>query len=303
MGIALHMDPTDGTSRPLGRGDATAHEVAYVYIGGAEFIVVALSTGAQIWSGDGLRMLYFFALTSVIGAAEGGIEPYCRGIGAIKGSKAAGGQVLVGCSDGDVFVINVPDISGARIEFGRSLRGHARSITALGSGDEHCASADAGGRIIVWSIGNSFAQQCSFSSDGFPVTSLAVRRGVLVSSLGTGCVRVHRIAGAELILQIGSHARAVNAMDLHPTQPIVASVGSDAQLNVWSFMDGEEEAKREGGRGDVNLLYNDSVPDAILTGVRFAKCEDMGMGKVTGLGIVALAYDTDLVFRWAPWGE
>eukprot|EP00953_Heterococcus_sp_UTEX-ZZ885_P027253 14644-Heterococcus_DN1.PRE.4 len=101
--------------------------------------------------------------------------------------------------------------------------GHTRALSCCAASTDHCATADIGGRIIVWAVADKFAKVCEYSSDGHPVTSMAMRDTLLVAALSTGTIRIYRCdvvraALSELLVEIGAHARAITAIDIHPVQ-------------------------------------------------------------------------------------
>eukprot|EP00611_Tribonema_gayanum_P000345 TRINITY_DN10236_c0_g1_i2.p2 TRINITY_DN10236_c0_g1~~TRINITY_DN10236_c0_g1_i2.p2 ORF type:complete len:336 (-),score=102.41 TRINITY_DN10236_c0_g1_i2:70-1077(-) len=285
--------------RALGRGgeNGRALQARFVVADAQELLVVALSTGVQMWSANGTRLLYFFSLRSVV--AEGGPAVSCRGISAVE----RGCHVLVGCSDGDVFVFAVSARGGGgmeKVELSRSLRGHTRPVTATAASRTIAASADMGGRIIAWRVADAYAKMCEFSCDGCMVTSMAARDELLVAALSNGTICAFRVAAGELAFEIAAHARIINAIDLHPTQPLLATVGEDAHLNVWSLPDDRSPAKAS---SQVDLLYSEEVRDHLLTGVAFRKDVPVDEGAGGMVGIAAAAYDTPGIVLWAAWGR
>eukprot|EP00611_Tribonema_gayanum_P000344 TRINITY_DN10236_c0_g1_i1.p1 TRINITY_DN10236_c0_g1~~TRINITY_DN10236_c0_g1_i1.p1 ORF type:complete len:217 (-),score=63.16 TRINITY_DN10236_c0_g1_i1:132-782(-) len=155
-----------------------------------------------------------------------------------------------------------------KVELSRSLRGHTRPVTATAASRTIAASADMGGRIIAWRVADAYAKMCEFSCDGCMVTSMAARDELLVAALSNGTICAFRVAAGELAFEIAAHARIINAIDLHPTQPLLATVGEDAHLNVWSLPDDRSPAKAS---SQVDLLYSEEVRDHLLTGVAFRK--------------------------------
>jgi hypothetical protein len=53
------------------------------------------------------------------------------------------------------------------------------------------------------------------------VTSLAIAYGYLVAGYATGHLRLFNLETKTLSVEITAHSRAINAIDIHPTLPLV----------------------------------------------------------------------------------
>ncbi|CAM9501906.1 unnamed protein product, partial [Pylaiella littoralis] len=249
-----------------------------------DFLVVALNTGVQVWSSDGKRLIYFFDAKLAPNSPEfddGG--HFTQGIGMVP----AGRLFIVGCSDGDVFAFQAKTgAQGEACELTATLRGHGQPVTCAGADSECCVSGDAGGTIIVWNIAKHLERECSFDGDGNPATALCARDGTVVASYSTGHVRIFNTQKRMLVIEIAAHSRAINAIDLHPSSMLLATVGEDLFLNVWEL----SECGQEGPCGQVGLLATSRADNRLLTGVRF-----LGDGSYR---IIGLAYDCDRLLAW-----
>jgi hypothetical protein len=45
-----------------------------------------------------------------------------------------------------------------QVELSRTLMGHTRALSCCAASTDHCATADIGGRIIVWAVADKFAK-------------------------------------------------------------------------------------------------------------------------------------------------
>jgi WD40 repeat protein len=144
---------------------------------------------------------------------------FCRGIACMPGGDA----LLVGCSDGEVFVICAS--SHDKIELAQTLRGHTAPVTCAAASSEYAATGDSVGRIIVWDACDHFSRICNITCEGYPVTSMAMRRGLLVVAMGNGVVRMYSAKIGDLCVEVGAHSRCCNAIDIHPNFPIVVTAG------------------------------------------------------------------------------
>eukprot|EP00903_Cladosiphon_okamuranus_P007070 g6871.t1 len=243
-----------------------------------DFLVVALNTGVQIWSSDGKRLIYFFDAKLASGSSaliDGG--HFTQGIGMVP----RGRHFIVGCSDGDVFAFQAKTgAHGEACELSATLRGHRQPITCAGADSDFCVSGDAGGTIIAWSIAKHLERECTFDGDGNPATALCARDGTVVASYSTGHVRVFDTHRKTLAVEIAAHSRTINAIDMHPSSMLLATVGEDFFMNVWEL----PPCGYGGGSGKVGLLATSRVDNSLLTGVRF-----LADGSHR---IIALAYDS-----------
>jgi WD40 repeat protein len=53
------------------------------------------------------------------------------------------------------------------------------------------------------------------------VTSLAIGYGFLAAGYASGHIRLFNLESKTLAVEITAHSRAINAIDLHPTLPLV----------------------------------------------------------------------------------
>lgn len=144
---------------------------------------------------------------------------------------------------------------------------------------------------------------------------------MVVGGYTSGHIRIYSIASASPIAYVAAHARAVNALALHPTLDMVATSGEDTILNVitlpakgakvglvwfsyFHFTHSLVAALRLCclGRSRVDLLcgvvgvqikvvFTTSVTDRILTGIAFTK---------TGAQrhVLVSAYDSHSISAW-----
>ncbi|CAM9255384.1 unnamed protein product, partial [Hapterophycus canaliculatus] len=211
-----------------------------------DFLVVALNTGVQIWSSDGKRLIYFFdaKIASGLTALDDGGH-FTQGIGMVP----KGRLFIVGCSDGDVFAFQAKTgPNGDACELMATLRGHERPITCAGADSDYCVSGDAGGAVTVWSVAKHLERHCSFEGDGNPVTALRTRDSTVIAAYSTGHLRLFDARKMSLAIEIAAHSRTINAIDLHPSSMLLATVGEDFFLNVWELPSGGLDGSRSSGQ-------------------------------------------------------
>ncbi|KAG5176497.1 hypothetical protein JKP88DRAFT_242301 [Tribonema minus] len=330
--------------RALGRGgeNGRALQARFVVADAQELLVVALSTGVQMWSANGTRLLYFFSLRSVV--AEGGPAVSCRGISAVE----RGCHVLVGCSDGDVFVFAV--------ELSRSLRGHTRPVTATAASRTIAASADMGGRIIAWRVADAYAKfvihRASSADMGGHIITWRVQDAYAKGQFQIAIVTQYldykfSIAPAHVggrIITWGEEDVYVKMCEFSCDGCMVTSLAARDGLLVAALSNGTIRAFRVAAgelafeiaahariinaidlhptqdaylnvwslpddrspakaSSQVDLLYSEEVRDHLLTGVAFRKDVPVDEGAGGMVGIAAAAYDTPGIVLWAAWGR
>ena len=117
---------------------------------------------------------------------------------------------------------------------------------------------------------------------GSPITSIASGHGLIVTADVTGKVRVYSADKRSLAVEISAHARTINAIDVHPTQPLVAAASEDAFISVWTLPTPAQPVVR-------NVVMTSPAP-GLWTGVRFS-------GK-NSESVVATCYDSKSLFNF-----
>lgn len=95
-----------------------------------------------------------------------------------------------------------------------------------------------------------------------------------------GKIRLFRPSVQELSIEISAHSRNINAITVHPTQYLAASVSDDQILHVWTLPDYSSASYSS---SEVNLFCSCSLENKKLTGVSFLSDDRIGV----------VAYDDD----------
>lgn len=215
-------------------------------------------------------------------------ENYFRGVTSVSG------KILVGTSTGLVVGLEPsPSASRGEVSFesclNRNTDGTAISCMCTDPRviDKKRAAFAAGnvsGNISVFS-GKELAAECTFAcarGRRSPCMSLAMRGAHVFAGFASGHVRIFSRKSRSMIVEICAHARSLTGLALHPSRDMLASVGEDTVLNVWTFSE----------KGEVDLKFSEAIEDALLTGVAFR-----------GREIVATAYDRDAVLVFERGGK
>ena len=275
-------------------------QAKWIQIGGTVYLILTTTSGFQVWNAAGSNLLFFSPTSSMYDAVrndtggaeetspdgDGNADPeqsaaavdrarehgaeFLRGVAAIGESNC----FAVGASTGDIFIYELRG-DGSEIAFRQALTrakgAHASAITAIASSTSHIVSAGDNGSIAVWSV-QGWNLLCTFDgvssrsaseSRGFPCTGVATRADIVFGAFATGHLRLFSVAHRCCVVEIAAHARCITALDLHPAQDLLVSVGEDSLVNVWNVGPGS------GGTTEPELSSSRSVKDHLLTGVQF----------------------------------
>lgn len=259
------------------KGASTVTQAKWIRSGRTALLVVCSSQGIQVFDSTSKRLLFFDPLAERLGS-DADKASYARGVTVNQST----GELLVGYSAGHIAVYTV---AGEAIKAKATLlKEHTSPITCLESSADNWASADNNGSITVWSGEN--APVAVFKGSGFPCTSIALRGDVVVAAYATGQVCMYRISKQALAVEVSAHARCINALAVHPSRPLVATVGEDTVLNVFSLPDFESAAT-----STVEVVFTTTVTDRLLTGVQFTQSGAKSH-------IMVSAYDSHSISTW-----
>jgi WD40 repeat protein len=192
-------------------------------------------------------------------------------------------SLFLGSGSGDVLLFT---LTAAKLALTKKVAtSFSRAIWAVHYSAAHSllmAGDDAGNLSVFNAPAGTDSPTKAFEvkGSGCPITSLACGHGLIVSADVTGRIRAYSIEKKSLAVEICAHARPINAIDLHPTLPIVVAVSEDTHLSVWTLPTPSQPVVK-------NILMFAPAP-ALLTGVKFS-------GK-NAEHIVATIYDSKSLF-------
>lgn len=99
-----------------------------------------------------------------------------------------------------------------------------------------------------------------------------------------GHVKLLNFENGDLIAEIVSHSRMVNAIACHPSRAVFATAGDDTFLNVYE-VSGDKMEKL-----DIDLILSSRVNDLMLVGVTF--------GGENNSSAVGVPYDFNTLVVW-----
>lgn len=220
------------------------------------YLVVTTHSHFQVYDQDCSKSVFSFSLPAT--DTIPGKTKYARGISTAQIQNKT--FLLIGTSPGSILCFEF--LQGKSKEcctFTQTLKAHAFPVCDIvaDSTNSIWASGDANGNVILW---NNFENKASFTGVGFPCTSLAIRGSYLLCAYGNGIISVINTKTATKVADIAAHSRFINAIDLHPTLNVFASVSDDTTLHLWEINPETYE---------VLLLRSTTVKDSLLCGVQF----------------------------------
>eukprot|EP00743_Colponemidia_sp_Colp-15_P001473 GILK01001612.1.p1 GENE.GILK01001612.1~~GILK01001612.1.p1 ORF type:complete len:337 (-),score=44.81 GILK01001612.1:145-1122(-) len=265
------------------RDAASVMQAKFVNVGQRPLLVLTTLFGAQIWNADGSRMLFFLPASSgrPVPADQ---QSFFRGIALVR-SEDQREQICVGTSAGDVLVITV---DSGNFSLADTLSVHESSITDLAFSSTgrrpFLASSDDTGHISVWSTPNAdgFKHKGMLRGPTCLISSLCAMDNMVIAGYASGHIRIFDTSAMVIQVEIAAHVRSINALALHPSKPLLASVAEDTVVNVWSLPTADSP--------DVALLFAAAVPDQLLTGVTF--------WGPTHDNLAVSSYDVDHIRVW-----
>jgi len=240
-------------------------QASFVNIQGTTFLALASSLGIQIWSTDGAEMKFFFAMSTLVDGEEDG--HYMRGIADI-----CKGFVCVGCSTGCILVLATPSATGDRITLAHNLEAAKTPITALAASEDILVAASDLGELTVFNVLSGFDIKGKFPGNQYPCTSLITREDSIAAAYSTGHIRIFQLSSMVMVYEVCAHARCVMGLALHASDNIMASVGEDQVVNVFTFPTFTSRASM-----DLELVFSDKIESRVLTGVAFINDDTLGV--------------------------
>lgn len=144
------------------------------------------------------------------------------------------------------------------------------------------AVGDLSGVVSVW---NENLTCLSRVNIGEPCTAIKFSRDgtEVIASFACGHIRVFDAESGVKKYEIAAHTRSINAIDVHPKEDLLATVGEDSCICVWKL-----PASNGGGDRDVKMVFSEVKRDTIWSGVQFG-------GYST---LLAIPYENPSLYSW-----
>jgi len=241
-------------------------QVSIVEIYRKQFIVIASSIGAQIWTSDGNTMIHFLSLSNIY---ESELDENDQGF--MRGVAATGEYICIGTSGGTCCVLQVRSDFEENIELRHKLPTSPIPISDMGGSQTLLVASNENGDIFCFDPCSAFECFASVPGCGFVCTSIRTRGLAVIAGFSTGHIRMLRASTeariCELVVEITAHSQCISGLCIHPDRNVVASCGEDQLVQVWSFYDFITMAG--GGDSGVNLLFSEKLENKILTGIAY----------------------------------
>jgi len=272
--VALGNEKAEVTSRAAYSDKEPLNAVEFVKLAGLGDVLVVLNQagGVYLFDESGQKLLHSYKHTkSGSGAPASLKELHLRGI-ATDGKEA----LFVGCGNGDILVFAV---SKAKMTLSKivpaSAEGHQDSAAAAqGSGGVSALTYASGANVLV--SGDDWGHLCFWPAvggdvpakpaarvegKGAPVNVLVSGHGLVAAGLASGHIRLLDPVRKGLAVEVAAHTRAINALDMHPSKPLLLSAAEDTFVTVWSLP--------TAANPQVKNLSAESPALGLLTGARF----------------------------------
>ncbi|XP_064600424.1 LOW QUALITY PROTEIN: WD repeat-containing protein 54-like [Liolophura sinensis] len=216
-------------------------------------LVITSQRGILMYEGDGSFMLYWHA---VEGANDEGESSFARGISGFQENT-----VCVGTYTGEILVFDVPS-RGTNVTLADVLKGHKTPVCDITSDKDRLISSDEEGTIVVWKCSKEKLQQAvRIKGSGYPCSSLAVWKDIVVGGYGSGHIRIFSITTGKMAAEVAAHARWINSVDVSPDTGLVLSASEDSFVRVWQLSAGEVP--------EIQHKFSECVTDLQLAGGQF----------------------------------
>jgi len=243
------------------------NQADFIKLGSIGDVIVVVTQGGGVFALDenGTKLLHSYKHNKSTSK-----ELHLRGI-ASDGKDG----LYVGTGTGDILVFQVTKskmaltktISHAQVasEGGNTSAGvsalvYAQPHSSLVSGDDY-------GNIVFWAgAGDALnpSKTVRIAGVGAPVNLLSFAHGWCVSATACGHIRMYDVAARSLAVEIAAHTRAINALDIHPTRPMLLAGSEDTFVSCWSLPSPPGD-----GSVQVRHLMSEVPSLGLLTGCRF----------------------------------
>eukprot|EP00026_Physarum_polycephalum_P013482 Phypoly_transcript_13888.p1 GENE.Phypoly_transcript_13888~~Phypoly_transcript_13888.p1 ORF type:complete len:337 (+),score=39.49 Phypoly_transcript_13888:24-1013(+) len=221
-------------------------------------LVITTHSHFQIYDQDCSKALFTYALQTNNFDPTPGKTKYCRGIASVLIQNKT--YLLIGTSQGNILVFEYQQGKSKELcTLTQTLTAHAFPICDIASdsgGSSTWASCDTNGNVMLW---NGFETKVTSPGSGFSCSSIAVNKQYLICAYGNGVVSVYDSVKGGKLMDIAAHSRCIQAIDLHPSLNVFATVADDSILHLWEIT----------SPTDLAHLKSTSLKDSLLCGVQF----------------------------------
>lgn len=289
--VALGNDKADSIKVAYTDKDAV-NAVEITKLAGLGEVVIIVNQAGAIYIYDaetGQKLLHTYKHTkssasgggSALSAAVGGGTPsaslslkdqHLRGIATDHKDT-----LYIGTQSGEILVFSLTKAKFALVKTlsAQGAEAHGEwGVSALVYSVPHATliSGDENGSLCFWSgVGDAVSAAKmvrieggggSVTKVGAPVNCLALGPGALLAAAFTsGHIRLYDLARRQITHEICAHTRAINALDIHPSKPLLLAASEDTFVSCWSLP--------SSATPQIKQLMAESPALGLLTGCRF----------------------------------
>jgi len=224
----------------------------------------------------------------------------------LRGIAYDSNHLFIGSGSGEILMFS---ISAKKFSLTKKIQAHKEMISSIEStfvpnnnnnnnnnnnGDEKdkdnkekeitIITADEAGSVIFWSVDqkeDGLTKVKEYAGDGYPCQSMSKGHGHVAASFSNGILRLYDLNSKKLKVEIAAHTRSINAIDIHPTKPMVVAISEDSFISLWTL-------PTSSNKKVTNLLCV-SPTHALLSGVQFCG-KDKSLISVTSYDSRALTF-------------
>lgn len=271
--LMLH-DLTSGTSKD-GPEVSKATSIRYLQLSHGPVLVVSSAIGTQIFNEDATTLLFFLPLN------DAGVETE-----SLKEHKGAClvphlNHIIIGTSKGTLAAVHMPsaDSCVAKAESPPSVPTAEVADVCFSTQAQTVLSVHNNADLRVWTpnADGPYVNTAAFPSSGPAPVAVAALGSRFLVAYGPGTICFYDATSCAWQVELTAHARWITAIAVNEDAGVVASVGEDTIINLWTV---------DAGTGTVGLQHSSIVTDKLLTGVVLRD----------GCAAVA-AYDSDEIYN------
>jgi len=214
-------------------------------------VIITVSGLVHIYDDSGQKLLHFHKLQKSQ-VALGVREAHLRGI------ANDSNHLFIGSGSGEILMFS---ISSKKFTLTKKIQAHKEMISSIEctfastNSDEKdkekekdtkekekekekeviLVTADEAGAVIFWSVDqkeDGLTKIKEHTGEGYPCVSMCKGHGYVVCSFSNGLLRFYDLNSKKLKVEISAHARSINAIDIHPTKPMVVAVSEDSYIRL-----------------------------------------------------------------------
>jgi WD40 repeat protein len=226
-------------------------------------VIVAGSSGAQIWQVKGDKLLFSYTVDEALKSNDAG-DHYFSGIGSSRE------HISIGTSFGSLLVFSTTRSTSAKddgpINLLECLSTSKYPISSVTSSSSLLACGNDNGDVFAFNPNAGFELMYRYAGPGYSCTTICQYMDVIYAGYYSGHIRIFRPHIQEMTIEIVSNVRPISGIIVNPGLGVIASCSEDQFVRVWSAPDFTSPST-----SGINLLFSDKISNRICTGLGFVR--------------------------------